>query len=49
MNRNNGLYLIIGALAVVVMGLGYYVYREETKPKGIELNIGRSGVSIEEN
>ncbi|MCM2395544.1 hypothetical protein NBH19_05505 [Rhizobium sp. S95] len=49
MNRNNGLYLIIGALAVVVIGLGYYVYQEETKPKGIELNIGRDGVSIEEN
>ncbi|MHA7970633.1 hypothetical protein [Rhizobium terricola] len=49
MNRNNGLYLVIGALAVVVIGLGAYVYREETKPQGVELSIGRDGVSIQEN
>ena len=33
MNRN-GLYLIIAMLAVAVIGLGAYVYREETKPTG---------------
>ncbi|GEO84624.1 MULTISPECIES: hypothetical protein [Alphaproteobacteria] len=48
MNRNNGLYLVIGALTVVVIGLGIYVYREETKPQGVELSIGRDGVSIEQ-
>lgn len=48
MNRN-GLYLIIGALIVVAVGLGVYVYREETKPAGIELKIGEGGVSVEEN
>ncbi len=45
----NGLYLIVGALLVAVIGLGIYVYREETKPAGIELKIGEGGVSIEEN
>ena len=47
MNRNS-LYMIIGALLVVVIGLGVYVYREETKPAGVELKIGEGGVSIEE-
>lgn len=48
MNRNNGLYLLVGALAVVVVGLGGYIYHEETKPKGVELSIGQNGVSVEE-
>jgi hypothetical protein len=47
--NRNGLYLIIGALLVAVIGLGVYAYREETKPAGIELKIGEGGVSIEEN
>lgn len=48
MNRTNGLYLIIGALIVVVIGLGAYLYHEETKPKGVELKIGGNGVSVEQ-
>lgn len=48
MNRTNGLYLIIGALVVAVVGFGIYVYREETKPSGVELSIGKDGVSIEQ-
>lgn len=48
LNRN-GLYLIVGALLVAVIGLGIYAYREETKPAGIELKIGEGGVSVEEN
>lgn len=47
--RQNSLYLIIGALVVAVIGLGIYVYREESKPAGIELKIDESGVSIQEN
>ncbi|WP_168800921.1 hypothetical protein [Peteryoungia ipomoeae] len=49
MQRNNSLYLIIGALVVAVIGLGIYVYQEESKPDGVELRIGEGGVSIEEN
>ncbi|AHK44369.1 MULTISPECIES: hypothetical protein [Ensifer] len=48
MNRN-GLYLIIAMLAVAVIGLGAYVYREETKPTGVEIKIGQDGVSVQEN
>jgi hypothetical protein len=49
MNRNNGLYLIIGALVVAVIGLGIYIYQEEQKPDGVELRIGENGVSVEQN
>ncbi|MGF9562307.1 hypothetical protein [Neorhizobium sp. JUb45] len=49
MSRNNGLYLIIGALIIAVVGLGAYVVNEESKPKGVELSIGQDGVKVEEN
>ncbi|KIQ01430.1 membrane protein [Agrobacterium tumefaciens] len=49
MTRTNNLYLIIGALIIAVVGLGIYAWNEETKPKGIEMNIGPSGVSVQEN
>ncbi|MFC5386294.1 hypothetical protein ACFPLB_09985 [Aquamicrobium segne] len=48
MNRNM-LYILIGALIVIVIGLGTYVVRQETKPSGIELKIDEGGVSIEQN
>jgi hypothetical protein len=47
--RQNQLYLIIGALIVVVIALGVYVWREESKPDGVELRIDESGISIQEN
>ena len=47
--KQNQLYLIIGALLVVVIALGIYVYREESKPDGVELRIDESGISVEEN
>jgi hypothetical protein len=47
--KQNQLYLIIGALIVVVIALGIYVYREESKPAGVELKIDESGISIQEN
>ncbi|WP_337266572.1 hypothetical protein [Oryzifoliimicrobium ureilyticus] len=46
--KSNGLYFVIGALLVVVIGLGAYIYHEQTKPKGVEMNIGENGVSIEQ-
>ncbi|RVD60531.1 hypothetical protein EN828_00300 [Mesorhizobium sp. M2D.F.Ca.ET.185.01.1.1] len=47
--RQNTLYLIIGALIVVVIALGIYVYREQTRPKGVELKIDDKGISIQQN
>jgi len=47
MNRNK-LYLVVGALAVVTVVLGYLFYQERQKSAGIEINIGKSGISVEE-
>jgi hypothetical protein len=47
--KQNQLYLLVGALIVLVVVLGAYVWREESKPDGIELKIDESGVSIEQN
>jgi hypothetical protein len=47
--KQNRLYLIIGALIVVVAALSIYAYREESKPKGVELRIDESGISVQEN
>lgn len=43
------LYVIIGALVVVVIALGVYIYREQTRPKGVELKIDDKGISIQQN
>ena len=45
--RQNTLYLVIGALAVLVIGLGYYVLREESQPDGVEIRIDDSGISVQ--
>ena len=47
-NRNT-LYMVIGALIVVVAGFSYYAYQQETKPDGVEIRVGEQGLSIEEN
>ena len=45
----NRLYLIIGALTVIVIALGIYVWREESKPDGVEIKLDENGVSIQQN
>jgi RsiW-degrading membrane proteinase PrsW (M82 family) len=47
--KQNTLYLVIGALVVVVIALGIYVYREESRPKGVEFKIDDKGISIQQN
>ncbi len=49
MSRTNNLYLVIGALVIVIAGLGAYVIREESKPSGIEMSISENGIKVEEN
>ncbi|WP_200950865.1 hypothetical protein [Rhizobium sp. Root1220] len=49
MSRNNGLYFIIGVLVVIAAGLGAYVFHQESKPDGVEMSIGKDGISIQEN
>jgi hypothetical protein len=46
MNRNI-LYLVVGALVVAAGVFGYMLYQERQKTTGIEINVGKSGVSIE--
>ena len=47
MTRNNILYLIIGALTVGVVVLGYQFYQERQKP-GLSISIGgKEGLKIE--
>ena len=46
--KQNMLYVVVGALVVVVIALGIYVYRAETQPKGVELRIDDSGISVQE-
>lgn len=47
MNQNT-LYLIIGILIAAVVGLGIYVWREESKPAGVELRVDENGISVQE-
>ncbi|MGT2464553.1 hypothetical protein ACVOMV_01895 [Mesorhizobium atlanticum] len=47
--KQNMLYVIIGALVIVIIALGIYVYREQTRPKGVELKIDDKGISIQQN
>jgi hypothetical protein len=46
MNRNT-VTLIIGVLAVAIVVLGYQLYQERQKPKGVEISIGGGGISID--
>ena len=48
MNQNM-LKLIIAALVVVVVALGIYIWREETKPEGVEIKIDENGLSVKPN
>jgi hypothetical protein len=45
-NRNI-LFLIIGALIVVVAVLGYNVYQTKKQPEGLQINLGPNGLKIE--
>ena len=46
--QKNTLYLIIGALAVVVVGLGIYVWDRERQPEGVEIRLDQNGISVEQ-
>ena len=45
-NRNI-LFLIIGALIVAVAVLGYNLYQTKKQPEGLQINLGPSGVKIQ--
>ena len=41
------LYLVIGVLAIVTVVIGYQLYPERQKTTGIEIDVGKTGISIE--
>jgi hypothetical protein len=47
MSRSNILYLVIGALVVVVAVLGYRLYEDKKQPEGVNINLGPGGLSIQ--
>ena len=47
MSRNNIVYLVVGALVVVVVILGYQLYQDRKKPEGMRIDVGPNGLSIE--
>jgi hypothetical protein len=47
MTRDRILFLILGALVVAVVVLGYQLQQERKKATGIDINIGERGISIE--
>ena len=47
MSRNN-LILILGALIVVIGVLGYMLYDAKKEPTGVQINVGKDGIKIEQ-
>jgi hypothetical protein len=45
--NRNVLLLAVGALCVIVVILGYKVYDDNREPKGVQVNIGPAGISVE--
>ena len=45
--KRNGLYLIIVILAVAAGVLGYKVYQDQQEPSGINIQVGKDGISVE--
>lgn len=41
--------ILILALVVVAGGLGYQVYKDRQKPDGVQIDIGKTGVTIQSN
>jgi hypothetical protein len=47
LNRDNVLYLVIGALVAAVAVLGFELYQAKKEPPGLHINLGEKGLSIE--
>ena len=47
MTRNNMLYLLVGALAVVAAILAWNLYQAKKQPDGVQINVGPGGLTIE--
>jgi hypothetical protein len=47
MTRDNILYLIVGALTVVMVALAYQLYEDHRLPPGVHFEIGPNGALLE--
>ena len=47
MTRSNILFLVIGALVIVVTIMGYEIYQDRKQPEGMRIDVGPNGVKIE--
>jgi predicted negative regulator of RcsB-dependent stress response len=45
-SRSNILYLVVGALVVVIAIMGYQLYQDRQKP-GLDIKIGPNGLSVD--
>jgi hypothetical protein len=41
------LFLLVGGLLIAVGVLGYSLYQAKKEPKGVQINVGPGGLSIE--
>jgi hypothetical protein len=46
-SRSHILYLVVGALVVVVAVMDYQLYQDHKKPEGMRIDVGPKGLSIE--
>ena len=46
MSRSNAIYLVVGALVVIVAVMGYQLYQDRKKP-GLNIEVGPNGLSID--
>jgi hypothetical protein len=46
-SRSNIIYLVVGALVIVVVVLGYQLYQDRKQPEGLRIDLGPNGMSIE--
>jgi hypothetical protein len=43
----NRLYLLLGVFVVATLVIGYLLYQERQKTTGIDINVGKGGISVE--
>ena len=47
MTRSNILYLVVGALVIVVAVMSYQLYQDRKQPEGVRIDLVPGGLSIQ--